>query len=68
MKNKSPLVLLVGLSILAAPAWADMKASRDTPTDADAVDCKSLVAAKHLKKDDLRAEMEKCLNNPAAYR
>jgi hypothetical protein len=67
MKNKPLIVALAGFSLIATPAWADMKASRDAPAGAGAVDCKSLVATKHVKNGDVQAEMEKCLNNPAAY-
>jgi hypothetical protein len=67
MKSILAILALIGLALAATPASAAMKAARDTPADAGIPDCKSLLAAKGVKKEKWQKEMAECLSNPAAF-
>jgi hypothetical protein len=53
-------------TVLVTPVWAG--AHSNTFVSATLTKCKTMVRDKHVAKAGSQAEMDKCLNNPGAYK
>jgi hypothetical protein len=65
MRISYAIVAVMSVS-LVTPVWAG--AHSDTFVSATLTKCKTMVRDKHVAKADSQAEVDKCLNNPGAYK
>jgi hypothetical protein len=65
MNMKLAIVAMMTVT-LASPVWAGAHSNKFV--SATLTSCQKMVKAKHLAKDEAKGEVDKCMDNPSAYK